>query len=65
MTIIRIIIIRMTRLDMQGKQSDDYHHDCWRCCGCIVMIISIIVTLFFFIYVSSVPVDPTGNAEDA
>ena len=37
---------------------DDYHHHCIR-------IIIITVALFFFIYVSSLPLDPTGNAEDA
>ena len=38
--------------------SDDYHRHCIR-------IIIITAALFFFIYVSSAPLGPTGKAEDA
>ena len=31
----------------------------------LIMFIIRTVVLFFFMYVSSVPLDPTGNAEDA
>ena len=30
----------------------------------VIRIIIMTVGLFFFIYVSSVPLDPTGNADD-
>ena len=44
--------------DDDDDDDDDEHDD-------EIMFIIKTVALFFFIYVSSVPLDPTGSAEDA